>query len=65
MKEQNSTTDIGNCSVCWALYHTDYSIKNIALDLAKEYKNLLDTEKPFGHYEIELENFFHSWLYNK
>ena len=64
MEELNSTVDIGNCSVCWALYHTPFEMKYIATDLAKEYKNILE-KKEFNHYEIELEKFFHSWLYKK
>ena len=64
MKELNSTTDIGNCSVCWALHHTPFDMKYIVYDLSKEYKHILE-KKIFNHYEIELEKFFHSWLYKK
>jgi len=65
MQELDSTIDVGNCSVCWALYHTPFDMKHIAHDLAKEYKQCVENKKIFNYYEIELENFFHSWLYNK
>ena len=64
MKELN-VTDVGNCSVCWVLFHTDFNIKKIGRDLAEEYKHIIQSQQSFTHYEVELEKFFHSWLYNK
>ena len=62
LQEDNSNTDIGNCSACWRISHTEFMFKGLANDLANEYSNLTDTLKK-KHYNIELENFFHFWLY--
>ena len=62
----NNNNDIGNCSVCWSIFNTDKPYKNIAKDLSKEYADIFDTDrKIFTHYEIELENLFYNWLYQK
>ena len=64
MQENNENNDIGNCSVCWKISHTEFILKQIARDLAAEYYDIINNNKlPKTHYEIELENFFHSWLY--
>jgi len=65
MKESDTTVDVGNCSVCWTIFHTDFNLKKVGGDLAKEYNDIIASKKSFTHYEIELEKFFHSWLYNK
>ena len=56
-------TDIGNCSVCWKIQHTDFMLKQIAKDLAAEYYDDVNNNEDLTHYKMELENFFHSWLY--
>ena len=65
LQENNLDQDIGNCSVCWKIYHTDFLLKKIANDLAAEYAHVISTKKEeeFSYYEIELEKIFHSWLY--
>ena len=57
--------DIGNCSVCWKIFNTDKKYKKNAKDLTKEYKDVLEISKEFGHYEIELEKLFYDWLYQR
>ncbi len=63
LQESNENNDIGNCSVCWKISHTEFILKQIARDLAAEYYHIVNNKLPKTHYEIELENFFHSWLY--
>ena len=63
LQENNSNKDIGNCSVCWKISHTDFIQRQIAKDLAMEYYEIIKNSTPFTHYETELEKFFHSWLY--
>ena len=60
-----NSENIGNCSVCWKIFNTDNKYKKIAKDLAKEYKDILDSSIEFGHYEIELEKLFYDWLYQR
>ena len=59
----NTNTDIGNCSVCWKISHTDFILKKIAENLAKEYYDSIINNDELTYYKMELENFFHSWLY--
>ena len=48
--------------MCWKLQHTDFILKQFGEDLAAEYYDSINNEK-LTHYKMELENFFHSWLY--
>ena len=57
--------DFGNCSVCWKIFNTDNKYKNCGKDLAREYKDILDSSEEFDHYEIELEKLFYDWLYQR
>lgn len=62
LQEDNLNKDIGNCSVCWRISHTEFMFKGLANDLANEYSCIACKSKK-THYDIELENFFHFWLY--
>ena len=57
--------DVGNCSVCWKIFNTESRYKRIAQDLAMEYKDILESDNPKNHYEIELEKLFYNWLYQR
>ena len=63
-KSENNV-DIGNCSVCWKIFNTDNKYKRNAIDLSREYKDILDFTENFGYYEIELEKLFYDWLYQR
>ena len=63
LQEDNSNNDIGNCSVCWHISHTEFILKQIATDLATEYADMVAKDSKPTFYKIALEKFFHSWLY--
>ena len=63
LQDNNSNSDIGNCSVCWKIYHTEFLLQQIASNLAIEYAQIISKNSPVSHYEIELEKNFHYWLY--
>ena len=57
--------DVGNCSICWKIFNTESQYKRIAQDLVLEYKDILESDNPKNHYEIELEKLFYNWLYQR
>ena len=64
IKENKTTIDIGNCSVCWSLFNVDKQFKKIGFDLASEYADIISNDITFTHYELMLEKLFYNWLYN-
>ena len=63
LQEDDSNRDIGNCSVCWKISHTEFILKQIAKDFADEYYHITTNNTPDTYYKIQLEKNFHSWLY--
>lgn len=64
IKEQKCK-DVGNCSICWKLSKTPHSLRDNAKFLVLDYLDAF-FKKPekIGHYEIEVERCFYTWLYN-
>ena len=44
LQENIENNDIGNCSVCWKISHTEFIFKQIARDLAAEYYSIVNNK---------------------
>jgi len=65
MLQNNSTNNVGNCSVCWKVNKTTLNQQTQIKDLISDYSNYLYTDPTYLTYDlIELEKDFYKWLYS-
>ena len=66
-KDQNSTIDVGNCSVCWKLRKTPRYLSNRSRSLVEHYMNVLAFQQANKNYltfeDSQIEKIFYVWLY--
>lgn len=62
--DNNSTTDIGNCSCCWKLNKTPKKFKEYAENTINIYNySFYDEPQKLTHSDVDIETCFYTWLY--
>ena len=66
LNQQPDKRNVGSCSVCWKLEHTDPELRDYAMDLINNYMYTFEKEPDMLTFDkVMLERFFYTWLYEK
>lgn len=66
--EEGNGADLGNCSVCWKLHNTPYSLSTFGADFTNLHTKVMEEHMSNGRkslFNYQIFKIFYTWLYNE